>query len=512
MSIFNYRKKLLIAICAIYACSFKQLHSPAWQSAFVKANKDGSLKYIPDEKGNIIPDFSQVGYYRGDKKIPDIAVVKTISPAPDGSSETIIQAAIDEVSKKKADVSGFKGAILLKKGVYKIPGSVKIQSSGVVLRGEGDETILIAEGNQRRPLISISGSGKVEKTGDKIAIADDYIPTGATHFKLVSADGLAVGDKIIVERPGTDAWIKDLKMDQIENRGGTRQWQAKEYDLQFERVITKINGNTITIDNPIMMPMEKKYGGGFVYKYQFPGRISYAGVENLQCQSEYKSDTAEDHSWDAVRFDKIENGWVRHVTSRFFAFACVNLQGDAKFITVDNCKSLEPKSVITGSRRYSFCNNGQMNLFTNCHAEEGRHDYVTGARVCGPNVFYNCTAIKTHADIGPHHRWSAGTLYDNITTDGDINIQDRGNWGSGHGWAGVTQILWNCTAKRAAVQNPWVSGKNYCIGLKGEKYDGRLKGRPAAEWEGQNKEGLEPASLYMAQLKARNPQPLKGSK
>ena len=495
-------RKLLIFIC-IYACSFKQLHDALWESAFVKTNKNGSLRYIPDEKENISPDFSQVGYYRGNKKIPGVPVVKTISPAA-GSSEAIIQAAIEEVSAKTADANGFKGAILLKKGVYKIPGSIKIQSSGIVLRGEGDETVLIAEGNQRRPLINVSGSGTIaEIRATKVEITNDYVSTGATSFTIQSAKGFATGDKIIVERPGTDSWIKDLKMDQIEDRGGTRQWQAKEYDLQFERVITQINGNMITIDNPIMMPLEKKYGGGFIYKYQFPGRISQIGIENLQCQSTYSSDTAEDHSWDAVRFDKIENGWVRNVTSRYFAFACVNLQSLAKFITIDNCKSLESKSVITGGRRYSFCNNGQMNLFINCHAEEGRHDYVTGARVCGPNVFYNCTAVKTHADIGPHHRWAVGTLYDNITTDGDINIQDRGNWGSGHGWAGVTQVVWNCAVRKAAVQNPWVSGKNYCIGLKGEKYEGRLKGRPDAEWEGQNKEGLEPGSLYKAQLRIR---------
>ena len=139
----------------------------------------------------------------------------------------------------------------------------------------------------------------------------------------------------------------------------------------------------------------------------------------------------------------------------------------------------------------------------NCHTTDGRHDFVTGAKTCGPNVFYNCTAKRTHADIGPHHRWSAGTLYDNIVTDGEINIQDRGNYGSGHGWAGVTQILWNCTAKTAAVQSPWANGKNYSIGLKGKKVAGRFKDRSDGEWEGQNKNGLEPQSLYMAQLKAR---------
>jgi hypothetical protein len=164
---------------------------------------------------------------------------------------------------------------------------------------------------------------------------------------------------------------------------------------------------------------------------------------------------------------------------------------------------LDAKSKITGGRRYSFNNDGQQNLVMNCKSTEGRHDYVTGARVCGPNVFYNCTATQTHADIGPHHRWASGTLYDNIITDGEINIQDRGNWGSGHGWAGVTQIVWNCTAKRASVQSPWANGKNYCIGLTGGKYAGRLPGRPDGEWEGQNKTGLQPGSLYLAQLKAR---------
>ena len=143
----------------------------------------------------------------------------------------------------------------------------------------------------------------------------------------------------------------------------------------------------------------------------------------------------------------------------------------------------------------------------NCKATDGRHDYVTGARTNGPNVFYNCVAAQTHADIGPHHRWSSGTLYDNITTDGEICVQDRGNWGSGHGWSGVTQVVWNCTVKRAAIQSPWANGKNYCIGLKGEKYDGRLPARPDADWEGQNQDGLVPRSLYEAQLKIRKKTP-----
>src|SRR4030095_1044319 len=112
------------------------------------------------------------------------------------------------------------------------------------------------------------------------------------------------GDKIIVFRPGTKQWIKDLKMDQIEARDGTKQWQAKEYDLQYERVITKVEGNKVYIDNPVVMALESKYGGGEIYKYNFEGRISHVGIEKLYCESEFEKDTSENHAWDAINFNK----------------------------------------------------------------------------------------------------------------------------------------------------------------------------------------------------------------
>lgn len=499
-------RKLVVATTIIFLAVGFQPPATTWQSKFLTVNSRGQILYHPDEKGNTLPDFSRVGYYQGDKPIPTVPVVKTISAA-DTSSQAIIQNAIDEVAQRTPDQNGFRGAILLKKGTYKIPGTIYITTSGIVLRGEGDGeqgTRLIATGNNQRSLIEVMGDGYLEEVaGNRAAITDAYVPTGATSFNVQSAAKFKAGDKIVLVRPGTDEWIKDLKMDAIDARDGTKQWKPGEYELYYEREITKIKGNTVFIDNPVMMSLEKRYGGGSIFKYTFEYRIANVGIEQLRCESTYASDTAEDHGWTAIQMNKIENGWVRNVTSRFFGYACVHLNELAKNITVTNSRCLNAKSKITGGRRYSFNNDGQQNLIMNCYSSEGRHDYVTGARVCGPNVFYNCTAKQTHADIGPHHRWASGTLYDNIVTDGEINIQDRGNWGSGHGWAGVTQVLWNCTAKRAAVQSPWANGKNYCIGLKGGKFAGRLSGRPDGEWEGQNKEGLQPGSLFMTQLKAR---------
>lgn len=496
------KKSVLLAV--LFSLTLSLYSQDKWTSQFISVDPKGRLVYKPDEKGNVIPDFSRVGYYQGDDPIPYVPVVTRLSPG--GDDEKKIQSAIDELSKKPVDANGFRGAILLTQGLYIIHGTLRIQASGIVLRGQGDSTRLIAVGRGQRNLLSVSGKGSpVEVPGTRRRITDAYVPVGAFSFNLADASNLKPGDRIILERPGTEKWISDLQMDRIEQRdSATRQWAPKEYDLRFERVITAIEGNKVTIDNPVVMAMEAQYGGGSVYLYRYDGRISNVGIERLYCESEFIRSDDEDHGWNAVHLNRVENAWVRNVTSRYFGYSCVNLGEYAKQVSVLNCRSYSPVSKITGGRRYSFNNDGQLNLFADCFASEGRHDYVTGARVCGPNVFVNCRAVNTHADTGPHHRWAVGTLYDNIITDGEINVQDRGNWGTGHGWAGVTQVLWNCTASRAVVQNPWVSGKNYAIGLNGEKYDGRLKRRPGGEWEGQRKPGLNPPSLYLAQKEQRS--------
>ncbi|MCD0487673.1 hypothetical protein LPB86_05505 [Pedobacter sp. MC2016-14] len=498
--------KIFLLAGMLLVMAFKPAFQDPWSSAFVKIDAKGRLQYIKDREGNTIPDFSRVGYHQGDLKIPNVPTVKTISPAGNNSQQ-LIQNAIDEVAKMPVGKNGIRGAILLKKGSYPIAGMLKISAGGIILRGEGSDaegTKLIAKGKTQRSLLSISGTGALtEQKNSRIKIKENFVPVGSFTFSIMDARGYQPGDNIVIFRPGTDSWISDLKMDKIEAREGTLQWEAKEYDLHFERKILKIEGNKITIDNPVVMQMDNKYGGGYIYKSSFSGRIAEIGLENIYFESEYANEADEDHGWIAVSINKAENCWVRNITSRYFGYSCVSLGYAAKQVTVQDSKCFDAKSIITGGRRYSFNNDGQQNLFMNLESTEGRHDYVTGAKTLGPNVFYNCRATGTHADIGPHHRWAVGTLYDNISTDGEINVQDRGNYGTGHGWAGVTQVLWNCNVKRAAVQNPWVSGNNYSIGTQGEKGTGRFKDRMDGAWENQNRKGLTPASLYLAQLNAR---------
>lgn len=476
-----------------------------WSPEHVYYGKGGTLTYTPDVQGNIIPDFSHVGYRYGDEPIPDIATVLEVYPV-EGDDGATIQTAIESLYTVTPDENGFRGAVLLKAGTYQVSGQIKIAASGIVLRGEGDTdegTVIIAEGTSRRDLILVdNGASRIVDAGTKVNIKEAYVPVGRKYVIVDNAAGFAEGDEIVLYRPGTPNWISDIKMDQITPSEGTTQWNASSYSFYFERLVTRVSGDTIFFRNPVVMAMETKYGGGAVYKFSF-NRLENIGIENICLKSAYTSDTDEEHSWNAVMFHSVENGWVRNVTSWYFAYSCVNLERKSRLITVENSHCRDPKSIITGARRYSFNLNGSFNLFKGCTTTEGRHDFVTGSRVCGPNVFVNCSASNTHADIGPHHRWAMGTLYDAIVSDGEINVQDRDDMGSGHGWAGANQVFWNCTGSASICQNPWASAKNYNFGFQGEKKPGARAGRPDGVWVGHNVPGIFPASLYEAQLEQR---------
>lgn len=488
----------------------------------VETNFDIAL--LEDVYGTTLPDFSHVGYMGSELDIPDVPVRKILtSPGEDEDATTMIQQAIDEVATMPLN-GKVRGAILLKSGTYKIQNELHINTDGIVLRGEGqgdNGTKLIAAGvkggeSAHHRLIKIAGEGNLTPSKPSTYnIKDDYVPVGRFWVTVNNASDFHEGDHVTVFRPGTDNWIHDLKMDQIYKPGDTAgvNWTASGYNLDYERVVTQIIGDTLHLDNPILMAMETKYGGGAIYKSSFLGRISHCGIENMQIVSEFdetKKDGSgyyndENHSWTAIDITKAEHSWIRNVTSRYFAYGLAEIRSKSLFITVKDCKCLDGVAKREGGRLYSFLiADASACLVRDCETSHGRHDCVTGSKGVGPNVFVNVKIRNSHADAGPHQRWNVGTLYDNIDSDGDILVQDRGNWGTGHGWAGANQYLWNCTAKRICVQSPWVSAKNYSIGSKGTKSSGTHNNadRPNGEWIEQGKT-VSPVSLFEAQLDLR---------
>jgi hypothetical protein len=491
----------------------------------VEIGVDGTLVYTQDDKGNRLPDFSCVGYHLGAKAIPDAEVVETLTPA-EGDNTEVIQDAIDRIGNREPDENGLRGALLLKRGLYRVEGSLFIRHSGVVLRGEGqgkNGTVLVATGygkpEHNRDFITVgNGNPVVLKEESRRAITDAYVPVGSDSFSVESAEGYKVGDCIILYRPSTAAWLASIGMDRIpakfEMKNGkqvdiTRQWQPGVFDFRFERRITAILGNRITIDVPLVHALEAQYGGGTIYHYDTPGRVFEAGIEDLSLMSEFgdpipgnpcgnpsqeltakfQEPQNENHAWNAVNISRnSENVWVRRVTAGYFGMSLARIAGSKA--TVEDCVNLGHISTITGGRRYTFDIHGQMNLVQRCVTRRARHEYVTGRSVPGPNAFVDCLGVACVAlhGCGPHHRYAAGILFDNIKSESAMESEDYGNRGSGHGWGGAQICFYNCVAPEFWVKAPpgsacWVIGN-------------RKPGAPESRM-------ARPRSLYLAQLEDR---------
>ena len=446
-----------------------QVNSNAQTSRLVSVGTGGKLIYTPDSKGNIVPDFSGVGYMNSESSIPTIEVVKIVNPI-DGDNLANIQNAINEVSLLTPDSNGFRGAILFTAGTYNISDSVTISTAGIVLRGEGFDgtgTNFIATKTTNHNLINFLGtSGITYISSTKKSITDSYVPIGTKQITVASGHTFVVGDAVLVHRIPNDSWINLLEMNTLTSYDPlATNWLASSYDMYSQRKVTAVNGNLITLDAPIMDIIDPVYSKGELLKYS-DNRIQKCGIENMRISSNYSSETDENHGWEAVSFDKIYNGWARNLEVYYFGYSAVHINSLASWITVDNCKMLDAKSIIDGGRRYSFNVDGQRNLVQNCTTRRGRHDYVNGSRTCGPNVFYNCIATIQNSDIGPHHRWSTGILFDNIVGNGSQDVQNRLDSGSGHGWSGGQIMFWNCTAGKMIVQDPPGDQRNWAIGCK----------------------------------------------
>ena len=136
-------------------------------TSLVYPGTDGRLVYVADSLGNKIPDFSNAGYKGGGVALPYVAVKETVWPVL-GDNSANIQAAIDRVSALPPDAAGFRGAVLLKMGIYNLETPIYIKASGVVLRGEGMSdigTILVGKIPKERQgpfsraaLVNISGA------------------------------------------------------------------------------------------------------------------------------------------------------------------------------------------------------------------------------------------------------------------------------------------------------------------------------------------------------------------
>ncbi len=522
-----------------------ELEGNNWQSELLSVDTDGKLTYHQDEYGFTLPDFSHAGYRGGGVLIPQVPVVKEISPIP-GDNTAHIQDAIDEVGKLSMDAKGIRGALLLKAGKYEIAGSLKILYSGVVLRGEGSgedpttSTIIYGTGTTRRRLIDMNGTKDGQwstSITNKTNITDDRVVAGSKSFHVANASAYSVGDQIAIRHPSTQAWL-----DAVDGGVGpvvVAEWTtADALEIVYNRYVTDVDYNTneITVEAPVFYTLDKSVSQSYIHKFSTSHIIKESGVEDLRLDTYYNPSVTtkrsscetycsdEQHANEALGTSNAENIWVRNVVAAHFCDMVFNIRYTTRS-TIENCKAIDCVSVIEGGKRYNFNMHfgTQLVLFKNCYASYGRHHFVSnGTTSVSGNVIKDCVSEYSYATTEGHRRWTQGILFDNFidrkTNSGvPLGFYNRGSYGTSHGWTMAHGVMWNTTVsdpndlggtcKGAALivlQKP-PTAQNYAIGCFAGQIDenGSFKGHFPGYIEGNNRPGLQPASLYNAQLNER---------
>lgn len=489
----------------------------AWTSSMVQLDAQGRLTYPSDANGNRIPDFSHAGYKGGGVPLPtDIPVVRTLAPTT-GDQTARIQAALDEVAALPLQPNGYRGTLQLAAGTWDVLGTIRLRADGIVISGAGNgddpasNTVLRRTGTSQASIIQAGNRNdafRSEIPNTRSQVTTERVQVGARSFEVDQPALYRVGDPVIIFHPSTQAWLDAV------NRGGVTDnnyWRPGEIDIRYHRYITAISGSTITVDAPVFNHLDRSLSQSVLFKYDAAHVIRRVGIEKLQVDIITKGELTEEHAEDAITFTGTEDSWIRDSTMKHFWHAGVQWEGSTRG-TAERCRAVEPHSIVTGSRRYNFSMyQSQLILVRDSFADRARHAYVcNGTSLDSGIVFLNCISDRALTSSEGHRRWSTGLLYDSLvatnrqTTD-ILGLYNRGTYGTGHGWSAAHSVAWNCNASsggRIWIQRP-PTAQNYGIGCTGNVTGTGPFAGPAGHIEGTNQAGLEPRSLYLAQLAQR---------
>lgn len=500
-----------VAILSLLACLPT---ARAGSSQWVHPGPDGHLTYKTTDRGDRIMDFSHAGYMGGGVPLPDVPVRRTVQPTGTADDTAAIQAAIDTVSALPL-VDGFRGAVLLAPGTFNCSDSLTIAADGVILRGSGlgaggstlkligkPHVAITVRSGDARSRRDTGGSGSSVRT----MIADAYVPSGATSFRVADPTGLAVGDWVVIRRPVTAAWVKFMGMDDMTRDGKPQTWMKVGNAMVTERRIAAIVGNTVTLDVPLSDSFDTSYlnpPGTTVSKIDAPAEVARVGIESLHIECPPQAINHTEAHFSALRLTG-QDCWVSDVA----ADETMNSVGvSGRRITLRHVSVTRKARHQGSSKPAEFAPNATQLLLDRCSVTADNVWFVaSGAGVPGPVVIFNCT-FHGNGHAESHQRWSTGILYDNCTApDGAIELRNRGSMGSGHGWSMGWGVVWNCSTGHYIVQNP-PGTMNWLIGSRGEN---QLAPRPFGT--GPNLPGgtidspdhpVTPQSLYLAQLLER---------
>jgi hypothetical protein len=399
-------------------------------------------------------------------------------------------------------------------GTFSLAGTLEMHHSGVVLRGAGAKgakaTVLQMKGTPHLA-IQISGEWNQQTVGGATSLKDRYLPAGATVIHLANASNIHARDTIQIVKPVTPQWTHFMGMDHLSRDGQPQTWLKN--DIRIRRRVASVAGDAVRLEVPLTDSFDSQFYPGVkpaVTRIVVTGEIAETGVESLQISAPARTIAyREDPEFDGIAMNRVADAWLRDLSFQDTTNS-VRIDHNAERLTVVNVDIMQSEAVTSHAQPFDFRVNGSQILIDRCTATGDRVFYVaTQSESEGPVVVLHCRFMGGGAIEG-HQRWSTGLLIDSCAVpEGRINLRNRGEMGSGHGWAIGWSVLWNNQANTFVVQNP-PGAINWSIGDIGEHDRAPMPVFDAPAWpvlpsgvvESENTH-VKPDSLYLEQLRER---------
>lgn len=480
--------------------------------SWVSPDGSGKLVYRTLPHGDHIVDFSYAGYMGGGVALPKVPVVHALAPSGADDSAAI-QHAIDQVSALPLK-DGFRGAVLLKPGTFLCSTTLNITASGVVLRGSGplDGGTTLKMTGDPHVAISVTGSEQVQIVGHPVHIVDPYVPSGSQVITVDDAALLAAGDTIRITRYTTPKWLHFMGMDKMVRDSQAETWVGDK--ISTYRIIASRDGNQLHLDVPLTDSYDREYlppEGAEVVKVTISGRIEQVGIESLHIVAPARQVAFTDPLFRLITLGDLRDAWVNNVLADDTTGG-IDAGENASRLTITNALIRHSTTITSSAKPSDYALRGTQILLLRCGSVGNDLFYViTGARNQGPNVVLE-SKFFGNGHLQPHQRWATGLLVDNTQLpQGGIDMMNRGEMGSGHGWTMGWGVVWNSSAAGLVIQNP-PGAANWCIGTSGDELRAPMKifGVPKRELPDMPQGYIEsanhrvlPESLYRAQLAER---------
>lgn len=443
-------------------------------------------------------DYSYCGYRASEQPIPDIRAVACVADTT-GDCTLRIQQAIDRVAALPAGKDGFRGAVCLCAGTFRISAPLRIPASGIVLRGAGrDRTRLLKTGPDRDAAVRIETTRPQQCTApkDTFRVVSADVPAGATTLTLDRP--VAKGTMITLTRPSTKEWIAHLGCAEFGGGISYTGWKPGDIDISWHRQVTAVDGCAVTLDAPITTAISARWGGAYAVVADRSRTLALCGLEDMTIDSEVSqwNPRDEDHCWYGLRAANAEDCWARRLAFAHMAGGAVCLERGSRRWTVEDCVSCSPVSEIGGWRRATYYTRGEQCLFQRCVSHSGIHDFAAGHTAPGPNAFVQCEAGEALGFSGSIGSWAAGLLFDIVDIYGsDIKLTNLQQTQFGTGWNSASSLVWQSTAANIHVDSPDSTSQSSANGCWATFWGN-------AHWTNCNNH-VQPRSLYYDQLARR---------